>query len=167
MTLFALLFSILLGVGSLAFGYLLAGFTILARWIILLGLLWLAAVRQRWGWFAYIGLAFNLIAAALGLWLLNFPPGWMFAGAIGGIQAFDLTHFWNRVRFMPSGEERRGLEKRHLLRISILAILGMTLGSLAMLIKKQFSLEWGVLWIVILVLGLAQLIVIVWFHKRS
>jgi len=165
MILFALLFSILFGVGSLAFGYLLAGFTQLAHWIILLGLLWFVAVWQRWRWFAYIGLAFNLLAAALGLWLLNFPPGWMFAGAIGGMLVFDLTYFWNKIRFIRSSEERRGLETRHLIRISLLAMLGMTLGSLAMLIKKQFSLEWGVLWIVILALGLTQLIA--WFHKRS
>ncbi len=89
----------------------------------------------------------------------------MFAGAIGGMLAFDLTYFWNKVRFMPSGGERRGLETRHLVRVSLLAILGMTLASLAMLIKKQFSLEWGGLWIVILALGLTQLIV--WFRKRS
>ena len=165
MIFFVLLFSIVFGVGSLAFGYFLAGFVLLARWIILLGLLWLVAVWQRWRWFTYIGTVFNLLAAALGLWLLNFPPGWMFAGAIGGMLAFDVTFFWNKVRFMPSGEERRGLEMRHLVRVSILAILGMTLAGIAMLIKKQFSLEWGVLWMVIIALGLTQLIV--WFRKRS
>ncbi|HEY9151784.1 MAG TPA: hypothetical protein VIN60_02780 [Anaerolineales bacterium] len=165
MTLFILLFSIAFGVGSLAFGYHLAGFTPFVRWIIFFGALWLVTVWQRWRWFAYLGIAFNLIAAALGLWLLNFSPGWMFAGAIGGLLAFDLTFFWERVRFMDSDEERRGLETRHLVRISLLTMIGMTLASLAMLIKFQFNLAWAILWILILTLGLIQLVI--WLRKRS
>ena len=165
MTLFALLFSIVFGIGSLAFGYHLAGFPLFARWIIYFGILWLIAVWQRWRWFAYIGIAFNLLAAALGLWLLNFSPGWMFAGAIGGLLTFDLTLFWNRIRFIDSDDERRGLESRHLVRISILTILGMTFASLAMFIKRQFTFEWGMVWIVILVFGFIPLIY--WFRNRS
>jgi hypothetical protein len=165
MTLFALLFSIVFGVGSLAFGYHLAGFTLFVRWITFFGALWLVAVWQRWRWFAYIGIVFDLFFAALGLWLLNFPPGWMFAGAIGGLLAFDLTLFWNRVHFMDSDDERRGFESRHLLRISLLAILAMTFASLAMVVKKQFTFEWGMVWIVILVLGFVPLIY--WFRNRS
>jgi hypothetical protein len=164
-TLFALIFSITFGVGSLAFGYHSAGFALFVRWIIFFGGVWLIAVWQRWRWFAYIGIAFNFLTAALGLWLFNFPPGWMFAGAIGGLLAFDLTDFWDQVRFVNSDEERRGLERGHLLRITFLTIFGMTLASLAMLIKLQFTLEWAVPWIVIVVLGLIQFIS--WFHKRS
>ena len=85
MTLFGLFFSIALGIGSLAWGYTLVGLPQIARWILLFGALWFVAVWQRWRWFATVGLIFNLLAAALGLWFLNFPPGWMFAGAIGGL----------------------------------------------------------------------------------
>ena len=165
MTLFALLFSIVFGIGSLAFGCHLAGLTLFVRWIIYFGILWLIAVWQRWRWFAYIGIAFNLLAAALGLWLLNFSPGWMFAGAIGGLLAFDLTLFWDRVRFMDSSEERRGLERRHLVRISLLAMLGMTLASLAMLIKLQFNFEWMLLLALVVAFGMVQLVI--WFLKRG
>ena len=157
MTLFVLLFSIVFGVGSLAFGYHLAGFAQFARWIIFFGALSLIAVRQRWRWFAYIGIAFNFLTAALGLWLFNFPPGWMFAGAIGGLLAFDLTYFWDQVRFVNSEEERRGLERGHLLRVAFLTILGMTLASLAMLVKLQFTLEWALLLAIVAALGIIQL----------
>lgn len=165
MTLFALLLSILLGVGSLAFGYHLAGLMQFARWIILFGALWLIAVFRHWRWFAYIGVAFNLLFAALGLWLLNFSPGWMFAGAIGGLLAFDLTRFWNRVRLIDADVEWRGLERRHLVRISILAILGFGLASVAMLLKLQFNFEWALLSAIIAVFGMIQLAV--WFRKRG
>jgi hypothetical protein len=165
MTLIALIFSIVLGCSSLVFGYLSAGWMQFVRWIILFGALWFFAVWQRWRWFAYIGLLFNLLAAALGLWLLNFPPGWMFAGAIGGLMAFDLTDFRYRLRFTGSDDERRGLETRHLVRLSFLAILGMSLASLAMLVKLQFTFEWAIVLVVIVVLGLTQLIG--WFRKRT
>ncbi len=158
-TLFALIFSILFGTGSMAFGYYLAGFTQFVRWIIFFGAFWLIAVWQRWRWFAYIGIVFNLLVAALGLWLLNFQPGWMFAGAIGGLLAFDLTYFRNRVRFITSNKERRGLEARHLLRSSLLAIPGIILASLAMLIKRQFTFEWVWLLVIVGVFGIVQLVV--------
>ena len=166
MTLFALLFSIVFSIGSLAFGYHLAAITQFARWIIFFGALWLIAVWKCWRWFAFIGLIFNLLAAALGLWLFNFPPGWMFAGAIGGLLAFDLTYFWDQVRFVNSDEERRGLERRHLLRITVLAILGMTMASLAMLIKLQFTFEWALLLAIVAAFGMIQLVVWIRHGKK-
>jgi len=157
-TLFALLFSIVFGVGSLAFGYHLANLTPIVRWIIYFGILWLVAAWQRWRWFAYVGITFNLLAAALGLWLLNFPPGWMFAGAIGGLLAFDLTDFRYRLRFSASDQERRIVENRHLPRVTLLAVLGMILSSFAMLIKRQLTFEWAVLLMIVAVFGIIQLV---------
>jgi len=153
------------GVGSLAFGYHLAGFTPLVRGLISFGTLWLIAVWQRWRWFAYIGIACNFLFAALGLWLLNFPPGWMFAGAIGGLLAFDLTRFWERVRFVSSEAERGGLQRRHLVRISLLAIIGIAAASLAMLVKKQFTSEWAWLLAIVAVFGSMQFAV--WIRGRG
>ena len=153
------------GTDSLAFGYHLAGLTLFVRWIFFFEALWLIAVWRRWHWFTYVGIAFNLLIAALGLWLLNFSPGWMFGGAIGGLLAFDLTYFWDRVRFIASNKERRGLEARHLLRISLLAILGMTLASFAMLLKRQFTLEWTWLLVIMAAFGIIQLVV--WFRARG
>ena len=153
------------GIGSLAFGYHLAGFTLFVRWIIYFGILWLIAIWQRWRWFAYIGIAFNLLAAALGLWLLNFSPGWMFAGAIGGLLAFDLTGFRYSLRFAFTDEERLIVERRHLRRISLLALVGFGLASLAMIVKIQFSLEWALLSAIIAAFAITQLVV--WFRKRS
>src|SRR5512143_806376 len=131
MTLFGLLFSIVLGAGSLAWGYWQVGLPQFARWILFFGAVWLVAVWQRWRWFATVGLIFNFLVAALGLWFLNFPPGWMFAGAIGGLLAWDLTYFEYRLHFVASDEERRAMEGRHLVRVSALALLGFFFASLA------------------------------------
>ena len=153
------------GTGSLAFGYHLAGLAPFVRWIIFFGALWLIAVWQRWRWFAYVGITSNLLVAALGLWLLNFPPGWMLAGAIGGLLAFDLTDFRYRLRFSASDQERHIVERRHLPRITLLAILGMALASLAMLIKRQFTFEWAWMLVIVAAFGMIQLVV--WFHARG
>jgi hypothetical protein len=111
-----------------------------------------------------LGLAFNFLAAALGLWFLNFPPGWMFAGAICGLLAWDLTYFRYRQRFAASDAERRAVETRHLLRIAVVALLGFALASLAMVAKLQFNFEWAALLTVVAALGLIQ--IIGWFRKR-
>jgi len=165
MTLFALLFSIVMGVGSLAWGYAQVGLTQFARWIVIFGAVWLITVWRRWRWFSYVGLAFNFLAAALGLWMLNFSPGWMFAGAIGGLLAWDLTDFRYRLRFAASDEERRTVETRHLRRISLLAMVGFGLASLAMIIKFQFNFEWALLLTLVSALGIIQLVN--WFRKRT
>jgi uncharacterized membrane protein len=164
-TLLALLLSITLGIGSLAWGYTLVGLPEFARWILIFGVAWLFAVWQRWRWFAYAGVTFNFLAAALGLWFLNFPPGWMFAGAIGGLLAWDLTSFLYRQRFVASDEERRAMEKRHLFRISFLALLGFGLASAAMVLKLQFNFEWALLSAVVAALGITQ--IVIWFRKRG
>jgi len=164
-TLFALLFSIVFGVGSLAYGYRLAGFVLFVRWIVYFGLGWLLAAWRRWRWFAYVGLGFNLLAAALGLWLLNFPPGWMFAGAVGGLLAFDLTDFRYSLIFSASDKERHIVENRHLPRVTFLAALAMLFASLAMWIKKQLTVEWALLLLGIAIFGAIQ--VVVRFRRRD
>jgi len=165
LTLFVLLFSILMSIGSLAWGYAQVGLPQFAQWIIFFGLAWLFAVWQRWQWFSYIGLTFNFLAAILGLWILNFPPGWMFAGAIGGLLAWDMTYFRYRQRFVTPDEEQHAIQERHLTRISFLALLGFGFANAAMLMKFQFNLEWGLLSAVVAALGITQLVS--WFRKRD
>src|SRR5512140_213123 len=165
MTLLGLLFGIVLGIGSLAWGYLQVGLPQFARWIAAFGVLWLFAVWQRWRWFAAIGLIFSFLVAALGLWFLNFPPGWMFAGAIGSLLAWDLTWFRYRQHFIASADERRAMEGRHLVRVVVLALLGFLLASLAMAVKLQFNFQWALLLTLVAILGTMQLVS--WFRKRG
>ncbi len=165
MTLIALVLSILLSAGSLAWGYWQVGLAAVVRWILLFGLAWLVAVWQRWRWFSTIGLALSFLAAALGLWFLNFAPGWMFAGAIGALMAWDLTYFRYRLRYAGSEAEKRGMEGRHLVRLSVLALLGFLLASLAMAVKLEFNFAWALLLAVVSILGVLQLVR--WFRKRG
>ncbi len=165
MTVVALVLSILVGAATLSWGYVQVGLGQLARWILLFQAAWLLATWQRWRWFAHVGLAFNFLAAALGLWFLNFPPGWMFAGAIAGLMAWDLTDFRYRLRFAANAAERRVVETRHLMRTAFLAVLGFALASVAMAVKLEFNFEWAAVLALIAVLGLLQLVG--WFRRHS
>jgi hypothetical protein len=160
--LIALLSSILISSASLAWGFAQSGFTSFSVWIIILGLGWLLAIWQRWYWYSSFALFATTILAALGLWF-GFIPGWLFAGGIFALFAWDMAEFRQRLAVMPKDDNTRGVERRHLLRVSLLALAGMTLASVAMLLRAQFSFEWGVLLVALTLLGLGQLVG--WFRR--
>jgi hypothetical protein len=157
MTFFTFVLSVLIGVGSLAFAYHNAGYETLARWLLIFGGLWLFAIWRRWRWFSSIGIFVLVALAGYGLWN-EFSPGWMIAGALGGLFAWDLTGFMHRLRFAARTDDLRGLERRHLVRLTIVALAGVLLASIAMLIRLEFTFEWLFLFTLIAALGIAQLV---------
>jgi hypothetical protein len=157
LTLIALLSSIVICSASLAWGFAQRGFTSFSTWIIILGAGWLFAVWQEWKWYSSVALFMVTVVSAFGLWF-GFIPGWMFAGGIFALIAWDMTDFRQRLRGMANDDETRGLERRHLARISLLAIIGLVLASIAMLVRVQFTFEWSALLVIVTLLGLGQLV---------
>lgn len=154
---FALLSSIILSVGSFAWGYIQAGFDGPARWIIACGVLWLLAMWQKWRWVSGLAVLVALVLALIGLWF-NFIAGWMFSGAIFALFAWDMTEFQGKMIFMPMREDIKGMERRHLARISFLALVGMLIASYFMFRREQLTFDWGMMNLTVVVLGLLQLI---------
>lgn len=163
MTVAALAFSIIISIGSLAWGYAAAGFDIIARWILIFGVLWLFTQWRGWGWFSSAGLFFVILTSAFGLWF-DFTPGWLFCGAIFALLAWDMTDFRRRLRFLSVDDNMRGMERRHIARVSLLSLAGLLLASIAMLVRVQFTFEWGALLVIVIVLGLSQ--VAAWFGRQ-
>jgi hypothetical protein len=157
LTLIALLSSIVICSASLAWGFAQRGFTSFSTWIIILGAGWLFAVWQEWKWYSSVALFMVTVVSAFGLWF-GFIPGWMFAGGIFALFAWDMTDFRQRLRGMVNDDDTRGLERRHLARISLLAIIGLVLASIAMLVRVQFTFEWSALLVIVTLLGLGQLV---------
>lgn len=162
MTGFVLVSSIIISAGSLALVYFESGLSDFGRWVLIVGAAWLIAQWRGWKWFSYIGLSLAFLLAAAGLWF-GLTPGWMFSGALFALVAWDLTDFRDRMHFVAADDNARGLERRHMTRISLLALAGMTLASITMIVRVEFSIEWGALLVIVILLGLSQLIT--WMRK--
>ncbi len=133
--------SLLVGIGSLAWGYESSGLTVgRGRWFAL-GVFWTLAYFRRMYWLGTIGFAIALAAAGYGVWT-GLPIGWMMPGAIGALFAWDATNFEYRLRLaVPPVSDPEGLRRHHLLRMAILAggALLISLGS--MVYRGRFSPE--------------------------
>ena len=163
MTSAALFASIALGSGSLALGYARDGWGVPPLLILFLGAVWLFAQwRGRWH-FSAMGLALAVFAAAVGL-VLGFNTGWMFAGVLFSLAAWDLAGFRDRMQFASAGNDMPGMERRHLLRLGLLSVVGIILASLPVFVRWRFNFEWLILLALLAALGLSQLVL--WFRQR-
>jgi hypothetical protein len=154
---FAFFLSLVMGIGSLAWTYAQIGQVPLALFLLLFGFAWLYACWKNWNWFSTAGIFLTLGLAAYGLWI-DLSAGWMFAGALGGLMAWDLADFICRIHAIPESDAVQGLRKRHLARLTIVAIVGLTLASIAMLVRLEFSFEWLALLTLMAILGISQMI---------
>ncbi len=158
MTLIALILSILLGTASLAMGYSQAGAANYRLWFLLLAVLWLFAHFRKWYWFSSVALLAVILAAAYGVWH-GFPTVWMLLGAVGGLLGWDLSDFARRLSYAAQMDDTRGMERRHLERVAIVATLGLGLALLSAFIHFQhLAFEVAVGLVLLAALGLTRLV---------
>jgi len=159
MTIIAMVLSIIMGTGSLAYGYSLVGFADPVRWLILLGVVWLAAHWRKYYWFSSVALLLTLIAAAYGVWR-EFPTVWMLLGALGGLLGWDLSDFARRLRYASPADDVKDMERHHLARVGVVAVLGLGLALLSLFIHvRRLAFEVAVGLVLLAVLGLTRLVV--------
>ena len=162
MILFGLYTSVILSAASLAWGFF--PLTSFVTWVCIVGAIWLLAIQQNWNWVSSAGLLLAVLAAGFGLFL-KLSPGWMFAGGLFALLAWDLSDFRARLRLVVKNENTRKMEQRHLLRATLLLLAGLGLASVSMfLVRAAFTLEWAALLVLVTLLGLAQLAG--WFKRR-
>ncbi len=155
--------SIVIGMGSLAWGFAQSGFAVFARWVLFFGISWLFSRWQRWWWFSVLGLILTVIVAAVGVWF-EVAPGWMLASGVFALIAWDLTDFAQRTQFETVTQELRDMRRRHIGRVTLLAFEGLILSSLIMWMRSELSIEWLDLVAIVFFLGLLQLAL--WFGSR-
>jgi hypothetical protein len=159
MTIVAMIISIIIGTASLTYGYSQAGFGDPARWIVLLGILWLAAHWRRVYWFSSVAFFLMIVAAAIGVWR-EFPAVWMSLGALGGLLGWDLSDFARRLRYAAPTDNIEDMERRHLMRVGVVAVLGFGLSYLsAVLHVKRLAFEVAVGLILLAAFGVTRLVV--------
>jgi hypothetical protein len=120
----SLIFSSIVSVGSFAWGFFQADFETLTRWMIAFGLFWMVAQWQKWRWVSSVWVVCAVLIAIVSLWF-DVIFGWMFSGALFALFAWDLTEFWERIKLLPPREDAKGMTRRHLIRIGMLAVSGL------------------------------------------
>ena len=159
MTIIAMVLSILIGTGSLAYGYSQAGLADPARWFVLLGIVWLLAHWRKHYWFSSVALFLALIAAAYGVWN-GFTTIWMLLGALGGLLGWDLSDFARRLSYAAPTDDVQRMERRHLERVGIVALLGFGLALLSLYIRiKRLAFEVAVGLVLLAAFGLTRLVI--------
>lgn len=159
MTLAAMILSIIIGTGSLTYGYFQAGMPDPARWCALLGIVWILAHWRKVYWFSALGLLLTIIAAAYGVWH-NFTTIWMLLGALGGLLGWDLSDFAMRLSYAAGTDDIQGMERRHLERAGIVAALGFGLALLSLVIHiNRLAFEVAVGLVLLAALGLTRLVI--------
>ena len=159
MTIIALVLSILLGVISLAIGYIQAGESGYSLWFVSLAVAWFVAHFRKWYWFSSIALLLMVFAAAYGVWR-EFPTVWMLLGALGGLLGWDLSDFARRLGYASPMDDTRSMERLHLERVGIVAVLGFGLAILSVMIRvERLAFEVAVVLVLLAALGLTRLVI--------
>ena len=159
MTPMALILSVILGSGSLAYAYSQAGLTDAARWFVWIGVLWILAIWRKVYWASSVAFLLIILGAAYGVWN-SFATVWMLLGALGGLLGWDLSDFARRLSYAAPRDDIHGMERRHLTRIGIVAALGLGLAWLSTVIQiNRLAFEVAVGLVLLAALGLTRLVV--------
>jgi len=145
--------SIGLTVAFLSAGYALGGRPIWVLPLLALAAVWLAGWYRGWRWVDAAGLVGSSAAAAAGMGV-GLGAGWMLAGEVAALSAWDLAAF---VRWLPAVQSKAGvrdLVRRHLGRLLLADAIGLLLAALALQVRARLSLGVMVLLGLLAVLGL-------------
>ena len=75
----------------------------------------------------------------------------------------DMTELRTKLKFLMPREDPKGIERRRVARVSLLALGGLMVATIFILWWRQWTLEWGNFLLGVTLLGLTQ--IIVWFRK--
>ena len=158
LTLAAFVLSVFLGTGTLAVGYYQAGLFDAARWFIWLCIVWILAHWRKVHWISSLAFLLTLAGAAYGVWH-EFRTMWMLLGALGGLLGWDLADFSRRLSYASPKDDLQGMERRHLERAGIVALLGFGLAWLSVVIRiERLPFEVAVGLVLLAALGLTRLV---------
>lgn len=114
-----------------------AGYALAGRWLeallcALVGAGWLVAARSSLSWPADAG--FLLLVGLCGFGAISLlPPGWMLAGTLAALAAWDLSAFARRVAAAGRVVDTEALWRAHLRRLAAVLGAGLALGAAALL----------------------------------
>ena len=162
---------LLMATSCLAGGYYLAGIVWPAVGILAFGIIWIIALVRKWDWFAF-GLfvvspsgsltgTFTLVGAEVAARATDL----FIFGALFALLVFDLSDLVRRSRLASPEDDIRGIERRHLIRLTLVTVLGGGLIFAALALYLRLAFEWMVVLIFVVILGIGRLVN--WFQKKQ
>ncbi len=125
--------------------------------------LWLAGWRRKRSGSA-LGLTALLALASIGTWKAA-GAGWMLGGVLATLAAWDLEDFERRLQYAAPVAQAAALERRHLLRLSTVLVLGLLGAIFALLVHVNLTLGIAALLALLTIWGLSRLIA--WMRRES
>ena len=84
----------------------------------------------------------------------------MLLGALGGLLGWDLSDFGMRLSYAAPTDDIQGMERRHLERVGIVAVLGFGIALLSVFIHiNRLAFEVAVGLVLLAALGLTRLVI--------
>jgi hypothetical protein len=84
----------------------------------------------------------------------------MLLGALGGLLGWDLSDFARRLSYAAPTDDIQGLERVHLERVGVVAVLGFGIAMLSVFIHiKRLAFEVAVGLVLLAALGLTRLVI--------
>jgi hypothetical protein len=148
---------ILAGMITLIAGYYPSSLSPVAIGGLVFGLLWLVSQWRDWSWAASLGFFAFILAAGIGVWI-RLNPILMAFSVFASLLAWDLSDFSHRLRRAALEDDVSTLEKKHLVRLASLGIMGLALMLAALVMHMKISFEWVFLLTVAAVAGMMQLV---------
>jgi hypothetical protein len=153
----SLVVSTVLATSLLIWGYASGGAWSWVPLIIAVGALWLVGQRYQRNWVASWALVLCVGFATAGMWA-NLNPSLMLGGLIAALSAWDLDHFLQRLRLVTQNARTRSLERRHLMRLLWVDVVGVLVSSIAFSIDLEFGLGIAFLLGLLAIVGLSRTI---------
>jgi hypothetical protein len=148
---------LILSIALLATGYFVDGKYLPALGVLGFGIAWTIGLVLCWTWIPPLALLGFYGIAAAGLFV-DLSPALMIPAACFALLAWDLTGFNDHLRLASPDDDIFLLEKRHLVRLLPIALVGVLLSAVALIMHLKPSFELMVILVFFSVWALGQVI---------
>jgi len=152
-----------LSVFTLALGFALSGLWVGVAAVLAVGALWLLGHLRSLGrksalpWASSAALVMLAAAAAVAV-LVAVGGGWPVLGLVAALVAWDLDQFAQQMRSAGRVDDAPGLERRHIRRLLVVAVMGGVLGAIALGLRVRLNFSLALLLAALAMSGLGIVI---------
>lgn len=125
--------------------------------IILLGIVWIAALIRGFPLISAFGFPIFVLLSIVGIWL-DLSPWLMLTSITASLVTWDLIHFNERLQMIGDFEDRRRMERSHFLRLGIVLGVGVVGYDIAMQVHIDLTFGGAALLALLGIWGVSALV---------